>query len=328
MNPYPLNPIPEMPINPTEILYFWYNLPFAVPGTITFIVGLTLTVIGIFHLRKKEHFGYFLSFSGTCAGFGILGLILSLRAIVRDENLLLSLNTYLYPFVLLLAPASYHLVYYILDKKYSIIQWAAILNWVTTLFGFIGILKGEAFTGNFIHYSFGIYPVASFYLKPWAVLATIGYILIGFPAYYFFLKSHSFHERRFLVVGHNLLLILVISNLPSFIGIPIFPASTFSFIPMCILAYGIFNSDFKDLKRLFLDKSRLFYILNIFLSFVLLLIAGIVLFTFSPDDYDTTRWYPWLLIPLVSVFVVVGLGIFIGGTSPYRLINQLGSISL
>jgi len=328
MNPYPLNLIPEMPVDTTGVLYFWYKLPYAVPGVITFIVGMILALFGLHRLRKKERVGYFLSFSGTCFGFGFLGLILSLRAVVRDENLLLNLNTTLYPFVLILAPASYHLVYYILDEKYKIIQWAAGLNWITTLLGLYGILKGEAFTGQFIQYSFGTYPVASVYLKPWGILAAIGFILIAPPVYYSYLRDHSFRERKFLVVGHNLLLICVISNLPSFIGIPVFPASTFSFIPMCILAYGVFNSDFKDLKQLLFERSSLFYILNIFLSFVLLLIAGIVLFTFTPDDYDRIPWYPWLLIPLFSIFVVVGLGIFIGGTNPYRPINQLGSLSL
>jgi hypothetical protein len=230
--------------------------------------------------------------------------------------------------VLLLAPSSCYLVYYILDKKYKIILWVAGIYWVATAYALTGIAMGEAFTNNFNYYSFGIYPVASHYLKPWGIISTLGYLLVGLPSYYQYIKQNSFFDRLYLIVGLNLLFILLISNLPSFMGFPVFPGSMFSFIPMCILAYGVFNSEFKNIKDLLFAKSGIFYFLNILVSIVLFALTVVILFTFSPTDYNKINWYPWLFIPLLSIFLVVGLGIFIGGTNPNRQINQLGSFSL
>ncbi len=328
MTVYPLSLIPDIPADAAGMQYFWYMLPYAVPGLITFIVGMILAVLGIVRLRRGERIGYYLSFSGTCLGLGMLGFILALRAVIHDEAVLLKWNTYLYPLVLLLAPSSHHLIFFILEKKYRFLEWAAWLNWISTIIAIIGIIKGQAFTGQFLHYSFGKYPVASLYMKPWAIVAASGYFFLALPAYYHYLRNNSFHERRFLVIGHNVSLILVISNLPSFVGIPLFPGSTFSFIPMFILAFGVFNSDFKDLKQLLFEKTGLFYTLNTVVGIVLLVLAGAVLFNFSPANYEKLQWFPWLLIPLFSVFLVVGLGILIGGTNPNQPLNQLGSFSL
>lgn len=317
-----------MPADAVGMLYFWYRLPFAVPGAVTFIVGLIAAFVGLHRLWKKEHIGYMLSISGTYLGFGTLGLLTSLSAVIQDEILLLNLTTCLYPVALTAAPFSFHLAYYLLDKNCRVLQWVAGLNWITTLIGLFGILGGEAFAGSSTSYSFGIYPAASIYVEIWGAVAAAGYFLVGLPAYYLYLKRNSFRERRLAVIGHNLLFILLISSLPCFISLPVFPVCAFSLVPMCLLAYGISNSDFSDYKRLLLDRSVLFYVFNILLSGILILIAGVVLFHFSPEDYDRIHWYPWLLIPLVSIFVVVGLGIFIGGTNPYRPLNQLGSLSL
>lgn len=317
-----------MPVDAFGMQYFWYMLPYAVPGFITFIVGVLLCLLGLLRLTKRERIGYYLSFSGSCLGFGMLGLVLALRAIIREETILLQWNTYLYPFVLFGLPSSFYLIYYILKQKYRILLWVAAVNWLTVIVALIGIGKGIAFTGEFLHYSFGIYPVASLYLKPWGIISALSYFLFVVPSYFYYLRQNSFREKSYLVVGHNLLALLMISNLPSFVGIPIFPGSTLSFIPMLILAYGVFNTDFRDIKQLLFEKSGLFYILNIFVGLILLAAAGSVLFLLSPMDFEKLNWYPWLLIPLFSIFAVVGLGIFIGGTNPNKPLNQLGAFAL
>jgi signal transduction histidine kinase len=327
MNTYPQFLFPDMALDATTIQYFWYMLPFAVPGFITFIVGVVLCVLGLLRLMQKERIGYYLSFSGTCLGFGMLGLVFALRSVIRDEATLLEWNTRLYPLVLIIVPSSYHFIYYILEKKYKILLWGAGVNWITTLVALIGIWKGLAFTGKFLNYNFGNFPIASLYLKQWGIIGSASYFLC-LPVYFHYLRRNSLRDKLYLVIGHNLLSLFMISNLPSFVGISIFPGSTFSFIPMIILAYGVFNTDFRDMKELLFEKNGFFYVLNAFVGIILLACASSIVFIFSPSDYDQIHWYPWILIPLISIFFVVGLGIFIGGTNPNSPLNQWGAFSL
>ncbi|HNC00954.1 MAG TPA: adenylate/guanylate cyclase domain-containing protein, partial [Leptospiraceae bacterium] len=331
MDTYHISPYPELTSNIDSIQYFWHMLPYAVPGFITFFCGLILALIGFFRVfSRKEKTGYYLSFSGMCLAFGMLGFVLALRAVIHDTEILLRWNTVLYTFILLYAPSSAHLIYYILDKKYKIALVGAGINWIATLFAFYGIVTNQAFTGNFLQYSFGIYPIASIYLKAWGIIGAATFFFLGVPTYAHYLKRNSFYEKRFLVIGHILSILLVISNLPSFMGIPLFPGSTFAFIPMLLLAYGIFLTDFSDLRVMLFEKNGFFYVLNLFASLVLLLIAIAVIFFFSPlqYQYQSKSLLTWQLIPLISVLLVVGLGIFIGGSNPHKPLNQMGAFSL
>ncbi|MCB1178398.1 MAG: hypothetical protein KDK36_12505, partial [Leptospiraceae bacterium] len=262
MNTFPMIPFPTMPDNPSGWEYFWFMLPFAFPGFLTFIVGVFLAFLGLIRALKKERVGYFLSFSGTCLGFGTLGLVLALRSVVKEEDSIILWNTILYPFVLLLAPCSSLLLYYFLDKKYKVLLWSSIISWVSFTFGIIGILKMEAFTGEILYYSFGKYPVASYYLKLWGIVSAFLYFFFGIPAQVHFRKSNRFKEKRYLVIGLNILLFSLISNLPSFIGISFFPGSLLAFFPMLLLAYGVFITDFEDLQKVLFQKNGLFFLIN------------------------------------------------------------------
>ncbi|MFO1524842.1 MAG: adenylate/guanylate cyclase domain-containing protein [Turneriella sp.] len=312
----------------TPDLYFWDMLPYAVPGLLTFVVGMVLGIISLVRATRRERFGYYVSFGVTCIAFGALGLVISLRALIQDTTTLLRWNTYIYPFVVLLSPASTHLINYILDKKFQrAVAFAATLNWLFTLSALFSIFTGRAFTGDFLQYSFGKFPVAALPLKLWGAGSALTFITIGLPLFYLYKKRNSFAGKHLLFFGHSLLLILTISNLPSFAGFPLFPGATFSFIPMCIMAYGVFNSDFRNLKDFFFEKNALFYILNVIAGVVLLSLTYVILFRFSPAHYETLNW-PWLLIPVGSIFFVVALAILIGGTNPTNPLNQYGAFSL
>jgi class 3 adenylate cyclase/putative methionine-R-sulfoxide reductase with GAF domain len=319
---------PTMPMFPGYGEYFWHNLPYALPGLFTFIIGLVLGLIGLFRSFRRVDIGYYLSFAGTCFGIGFLGLVLSLRAVLLDQNDIIYWNTIMYPFVVLFGPASTLLIYYILERKYKVLLIAALLVFVVTIWAYIGIFQFKAFTGDFLKYSFGQYPVASIFLKPWAIVSSLAYFIIGIPCYYHYLKNHKIHEKKFLIVGHNLIIILVISNLPSFIGVPIFPGSTLAFIPLLLLGWGVFNSDFIDIKQFMFEKNGFFYILNALLGFILLIINIFAFQYLRPSYFSELQWYPYLIIPLISFFIISALGIFIGGVNTERPLNQYGAISL
>lgn len=310
-------------------LYFWDMLPYAVPGLLTFVVGMVLGTISLVRATRRERVGYYVSFGVTCIAFASLGLVISLRALIEDTRMLQQWNTYIYPFVVLLSPASTHLIHYILDGKFPRpVGISAFINWLFTAGALVSIFTGRAFTGEFLYYSFGKFPVAALPLKLWGAASALTFVTIGLPVFYLYQRRHSFAGRRTLFMGHSLLLALTISNLPSFAGVPLFPGATFSFIPMCLMAYGVFNSDFRNLKDLFFEKNALFYIMNVLAGLILLALTYVVLFRFSPAYYATLNWYPWLLIPMGSLFFVVALGILIGGTNPTNPLNQYGAFSL
>lgn len=328
MEALPQNPWPIIPSDPTGLQYFWYQLPFAVPGITTFVVGFLLFVAGMIRARKEGSQALLVSFAISCLAFGTLGLLLGLRAVILDESLLLSANTILYPIVLLFTPMSGHILDHILEKKYKILSWMNWLNWGAVVFAFSGIVLNRAFTGDFILYPFGKYPVSTFFLKPWGITGVATYFLIGVPCILHFLKHNSLKNKKTLVLGQNLLIILTASNLPSFVGIPFFPGGNFSFIPMLILAYGVFRSDFLNLSDFLFNKNALFYFLNAIIALLFLGISGAFVYLISPDELAKSQNIQWLFIPLISTLAVFWLGIIVGGTNPASPLNQIAAFSL
>jgi signal transduction histidine kinase len=319
---------PEISDHPNTWEYFWYMLPYAVPSFLTFVIGIVLGIMGLFRLRKRENMYYYVSFSMMVIGFGSLGLVLALRSVLFEEGEILFWNNILYPFVMLLSPGAYLFIYYVLEKKYKSLLYYSFLAWATVFWGMIGILQGRGFTGDFLYYSFGKYPVSSIYLRPWGIIGALGFFLLYIPAQIHYFKNHSLSSRKYALLGADILLVLIISNLPSFIGISFFPGSTFAFIPMLILAYGVFSSDFKDIKDLLFEKNGLFFLLNTILGFILLGIAFGILSGITIYRVEQLDWGIYQILPFLSSFVILGLGIFLGGTNPRSPLNQLGSLSL
>ncbi|EQA38010.1 adenylate/guanylate cyclase catalytic domain protein [Leptospira inadai serovar Lyme str. 10] len=328
MESYPVKFWPTLSEYPSAGEYFWHQFPYSLPGFLTFIVGFVLFTAAIARLRYSGNRNLFLSFAISCLAFGTLGLLLGLRAVIPDESLLVALNTELYPIVLLFTPMSCHLVDEILENRYKSVRWAAWLNWAAAGLALIGILMDRAFTGEFIQYSFGKYPVSSGFLKPWGIIGVMSYFVVVVPAYYDYLKDNSLQEKWTLAIGHNLLIILSASNLPSLIGVPLFPGGNFSFIPMLILAYGVFRNDFLNLSVLLFQKSILFYFLNVIIACIFFTISAVVIRLLTPADLAVSSGALWLFVPILSALAVFGLGILVGGTNPGSPLNQLGAFSL
>ncbi len=334
MNISPLNLFPDMPVNPSALEYFWHQLPYGVPGIFTFLVSIFLFGLGIYAAsdkrKDKEKRFYFLNFAIAILGYGVLGLVLALRSVMLDKALLLDWNQRIYFFVMIILPGSAYVVYYITDKRYKSSLWFARFSWASLAFGLFGILMGKAFTGEWIHYSFGNYPVATIYLKQWGIMGGMGFFFFVIPISfrYYRYSPEKFKEKWMVIIAVDLLIFLVITNLPSFVGIPWFPGSNFAFIPMALLTYGVFRSDFLNLNDLLFKKGGAYYMVNVIM---ILVFSGIILglaSSYSPHNFERINWFPWLLIPSISVLAVFLLGIFIGGTNPTREINQFGSILL
>ncbi|TGL19918.1 GAF domain-containing protein [Leptospira yanagawae] len=321
--------IPELSIHPTAIEYFWHKLPWAIPNFLTIFVGLAIMALGILAIKRTNDRPLLFSFICFAFSFTSLGFVLATRAVLQDQSTILFWNRIGYLGVILLSPSASFLTYYLTKKKYSILKFTGLIALVTVSIALYGICTQFDFNGKWFHYEFGKYPVADFPIKLWGLFSAVNYLFVFGPTSIHFLSKHKseFESNKTLFLGLHICGILAITNLPSLVGYPVFPLSSFAFIPLSILGYGIFRSDFLNLNDLLFKQRGLFYFLSGFITTILLVIAFIVSFYLHPNLQLTAYLRPYFLVPLLSSIVVFALAIFIAGSNPDKKLNMLASIS-
>ncbi|MCZ8156419.1 MAG: adenylate/guanylate cyclase domain-containing protein [Leptospira sp.] len=320
--------VPEGPVSDWE--YFWYQFPYGAPGLVTFLVGVFLSYFAFRKFKQSNDYDklFHLNLTISFISFGIVGLILSSRAWIQDIEFLVLVNDILYFGAAPLAPTAFYMAYHMTGRKSKLLLYWSYLLWVASLVLYFGIIIGKGFETNVFNYPFGKYPKGSSFIKPWGILAPLGYFLLIVPA---FIKHYSYIRQNYhltLFHGVNLLFLLVTSNAPSILGIKFYPGGFFLFIPMLLVAYGVFRSDFFDVNELLFQKNGMFYFLFALLSFVLIFISFGVSFGLSPNSYSASKWYPWGIPPVISVFTAVFLSIIVAGASPSSRLNQLCAFAL
>ncbi|TGL75953.1 adenylate/guanylate cyclase domain-containing protein [Leptospira jelokensis] len=322
-------PIPELSIHPGAIEYFWHKLPWAIPNFLTIFVGLALTSLGIIATKKSENRKILLSFICFCFSFASLGFVLSIRSLIEDQSTILYWNRIGYFGVILMAPSASFLTYYLTNERYQYLIFSGILTMLTLLYGYYGLLNHDDFTGSYFYYSFGKYPIAKLPLKIWGVVTFFNYLFLYTPAslHYRVRFKEDFEAKKLIFLGLHICSILLITNFLSLVGYPVFPLSSFAFIPLSILGYGIFRSDFLNLNDLLFKQRGLFYFLSGFITTILLVIAFIVSFYLHPSIQLTAYERPYFLVPLFSSVMVFALAIYIAGSNPDKKLNMLASIS-
>ncbi|TGM91772.1 GAF domain-containing protein [Leptospira levettii] len=322
-------PLPELSNHPTAIEYFWYKLPWAVPNFFTMFVGLTLTFLGLIAIKRSDNRKLLFSFICFSFSFASLGLVLCIRSLVQDQPTLLYWNRMGYFGVVLLSPAASFLTFYLTNQRYRFLILTGILSMLTFAFGYYGLLTHYDFTDGYFLYSFGKYPIAELPLKVWGIVLVFNYLFIYTPtSLHFWAKNKvDFESKKLMFLGLHICSFFLITNLLSLVGYPVFPMSSFAFIPLSILGYGIFRSDFLNLNDLLFKQRGLFYFLSGFITTVLILIAYLVSFYFHPNVQLTAYSRPYFLVPLLSSVVVFALAIYIAGSNPDQKLNMLASIS-
>ncbi|HMY44705.1 MAG TPA: adenylate/guanylate cyclase domain-containing protein, partial [Leptospiraceae bacterium] len=297
---------------------------------LTFTVGLSLSVIGLLSLRRNENRPLLVTFSLFCFGIGILGLLLAFRAIVLNLDILLLLNRALYFGVVCLSPGAYMFAYFLTAKRYKPLLVMGIFAAASAVFGWFGLITGYDFTGSWFHYSFGNYPIAQLPLKLWGLIAALGYFVAWIPATVRYFRTHPQEAatKKALFFSMHMISLLVISNLPSLAGIPVFPMSTFAFLPMLVLGYSIFRGDFLNVNDLLFRKRLLFKFLAGLLTFGFIGISVLVAVTLPPATHSAIYERPFFLLPLFSAVCAFALAIFLAGSNPDQKLNMLAAASL
>ncbi len=328
MNFQTLNAWPVLPANPGPWEFFWFHLPQAIPGFATALIGLLFFAAASYFAVRG---GRFFSYGGaalTALGFGALGFLHALRTVLPGGELPAVLSGILYLFIFLIIPGMYYLGYYLTGERYGVFKWFAHFSLVPAVVGIPGFLSTTAFSLEYLDYL----SLADVWLIPWGILSGLGYVFLGLPLFIRHVRAteippEKVKERRALHLGFHALIFAAIINLPAFLRMNLYPAAMFAFVPLLILAYGLFRADIGGLRRFLYTGNGLFYALNLLTAVALLSIALTATYGLSPSSYAGTA-FPWVIFPLVSAVIVFSMGMLVGGTNPGQRLNQLASFSL
>lgn len=310
--------------------YFWDMLPYAVPGLLTFIVGLYVAFICLqryFATEKGSRNFMFLHAATMFIGFGVFGLIFALRAVVRDDGLLLAINNRLQWIGTFTMIGSTMFAQQLLPKKYRILTVLHVSGWLVLLLTLITGFMDLYFLNDWFDYPFGKYPRGSIFAKVWALVGVITTVTLTAILVKNFRSIYSRGEKL-ITVGLILLGLLLFLNAPSQVGIRFFPPAIFSFIPMCIVLTGILLSDFLDLNEYLFSKSGFFYAVTFFVGNIFLLSAYVVVTFLAPDFFSKIQLNFYMISAIISVVVICMLAITIAGNDPRSKVNQLAAIFL
>jgi signal transduction histidine kinase/GAF domain-containing protein len=323
-----LNSIPyNFPTNPTGWDFFWMQLPYALPGFLTLFIGLLLIILLIYNWKSSQSRITTLCYIGLILSLSTLSILISLRASIDDLNLLLQWHYHLYWIAAWLPMFFLLLSHIMLNFRYKIFIYMMVLTLGTILYSYFSLYKGTAFTGEWIHYSFGNYPVGGLALKIWGIFNTLSYLLILIPFAHYYLSKN---RPKIIWQSHfafHLFSILIISNLPSLVGIPIYPGAGFFFIPMVFLVYGMFRSSFSNLNDFLFARKGIFLITTATLTILLILTSLLISLVLRPV-IGSEIYNPHLLMPLFSAILALSLSAYIAGINPSEKINIYASITL
>lgn len=321
MDKQDFNSFPMLSGSPTGWEYFWHNLPFAIPGFFTFGIAVFLIIISIQTYITKERKIDYLAFAGLFLSFGYLALLLSLRSLILSRELLLTIHQWTYWIVLLAGPISFWVLFFITQRKYKSLLYIVYSNVCIMIWAAYSVFTGTGFTGDWNVFIFGQYPVGGIVLRIWAGTAFLGYLLFGIPYTLHFLYIKKANINKFSLWGFHLIVILLFSNMPSISGYPIYPMAMFFFIPMLILGYGLFWSESSNIRTLILEKKAGFYTAAFLIVSLLVAISILLGSELNPDDFEEPIYNMYGMIPLFSLFVILGFASYIAGTNPSNKIN-------
>ena len=310
--------------------YFWHQLPYAVPGFLSLLVGIGIFLLSILiAYSRRDRWQRYLSLGLTSLTFGWMSGILALRAVVHDLNLLGQMHQWLYHPVLYIGVSVSLAFYFVLGRK-PLLLVAALISLVISLWVQVALAQGFAFSNQWHQYSFGAYPVGNLPLVIWGAAGGLAYLLVGFPLSVkeFIRVKGSGRPLPLLLISLNLLMWLVIGSLPSFAGMAILPPGILLFVPLALLAYGAARDELFDLREILFQRNGLFYIVAFSFSLGTMVLAILAALLLAPGAVFESQANAGTLIPLISMAVVMALAVYIGGTNPENSLHILGAAAL
>lgn len=319
---------PELSPNASGWDYFWLKFPFAFPGILTLILGITSAIFVLVRiLTSSQNRFFFISILGVILGCTSFAFLNSLRAVVQDLDALLSFHYKFYYLALILGPSTNGFLFFLLEKRSKLPLFFVLANIILMVPCYLALYQGNAFKGDFINYQFGNFATAETPLKLWAILNAISYF-IHLPKLISIYKNQKVLEKNlYFHFAFHLVTILTLSAIPSLVGKPIYPGGHFYFIPSLLLCYAIIRDSYKIGKEFLFEKRGIFYIVSGVTGFFLSFLA-IGFSLFLKPDLSTNHYTLYILPPLVSTLFAYMIASYIAGINPEKEFNIYGALSL
>ncbi len=243
-------------------------IPYGIPPLFSLLVAafLSLVVLTLEQPRMET-----ILFGLISAAFFSLNTDIFLLCLVDDPATAITISRIDHFFlVLIMLGASLHLVYLVCDIRPNRIL-------LTMAYGTGVIVAPFTFSSYYLkglyHYHWGYFASQGILYAMMSMLWMAGILY----ALYLLVKTYKRTESRrhketilYLCIGFVLTAILSIANTPALFGYEIYPAGTFTFVPLLFLAYALFRRNIhlavQELKKFLIALLRLIILLIISFS--------------------------------------------------------------
>lgn len=315
---------PLQPDNPTHWEVFWHQLPYAMPGVITFFLGTSLGVITLISYWKGKKQKESLLYAGLFITVGYLGLLIGLRSCISNKEIWNSIHQYSYWVAIFSSQFCYWVYDQLMGYRSKAIRIFSWVNFAIVIYASISVIMGQGFTGEWLEYKFGSYIIASTPLRIWSISAGFGYFFVFLPAYLRLQSEQRKNINKITLIGLYSLPILLFTNIPSLYGYNFYPLGSFTFIPLILIFLGFFRMDIYEFKTYILKKGTLFYISSFIVSSFFFILC-IIFVVFLRPTVGEVVYNPFLIVPLLSAFLTIILAAYISGSNPGKIENIMAS---
>ncbi len=215
---------------------------YLLPPLLTLVVGFLLALMGL-STRKQ------ILFSLVCIWYVLFTPLFLLHPFIDDESMMLTIERWVHFFYVYFPLIQILFTHQILGIRRSSAIWTAVISSVIICL----MVPTDLYFYGFNYFSWGYIPKGG-----------IAFGLFGFYGfltflYCFFCCVHQIKRESnsqlklkyiYLVFAFGLSSLLTMLNIFAISGIDVYPTSNFTFIPLSILAYGIFKHRMLDIRTI------------------------------------------------------------------------------
>jgi len=263
-------------------------VPYGLPPIISCLcaVFLSLFVLGMEQNRIETYL-----FSVLCLILAGMSLDVIMLIVLNDPATALTISRIDHFFVVLCLTGLFlHFTW--LTARIQRHWWLVYLGYALGIIMAPFTLGDSYFTGLYA-YDWGLFPRAGFFIDFMSLFWFSGLIIavvILSRTYRTISDPIERVSRRYVWYGFGALILLCLSNIPSTHGYGIYPLSTFVFIPLIFLAYGLFK------HNLFLALQNIRTIITMLLQVIVIILIALLPRIFIPAGHDAMAFYIGILL--------------------------------
>jgi len=255
--------------------------PLALPAMVSVLVCF---ILASFCFQKGTRQVQTMVFGGVCALWGLMNLDITLLFILRDSQTALQLNRFDHFFLVMQLGFCSHLFYYFADFR----KWMVYVAYGISLV-FVPLTQTSLYLTGTYNYPWGLFGARGILFD---ILISIALVKITMGCVVLARKitaappgSDLRKQALFFLVGVLSMGAFGLSNIPAMSGVDFYPLGTFMFVPVLLMAYGVFRFDV--IKINMYSKRRLWSGMAIVLIYTGYILIGVAVYvTLKPLSGD------------------------------------------